>query len=53
MVDVMLMNCLLKAVADDTAVLFVGDIDQLPPVGTGQALADMIASGGAQGRSNS
>ena len=45
MVDVMLMNSLLKAVADDTAMLFVGDIDQLPPVGPGQALADMIASG--------
>jgi exodeoxyribonuclease V alpha subunit len=45
MVDVMLMNSLLTAVADDTAVLFVGDIDQLPPVGPGQALADMIASG--------
>jgi exodeoxyribonuclease V alpha subunit len=39
MVDVTLMNSLLKAVADDTAVLFVGDIDQLPPVGPGQALA--------------
>ena len=45
MVDVMLMNSLLKAVADHTAVLFVGDIDQLPPVGPGQALADIIASG--------
>ena len=29
MVDVVLMNSLLKAVADHTAVLFVGDIDQL------------------------
>jgi len=45
MVDVVLMNSLLKAVADQTAVLFVGDIDQLPPVGPGQALADIIASG--------
>jgi exodeoxyribonuclease V alpha subunit len=44
MVDVMLMNSLLKAVADDTAMLFIGDIDQLPPVGPGQVLADMIAS---------
>jgi exodeoxyribonuclease V alpha subunit len=34
-------------VADDTAVLFVGDIDQLPPVGPGQFLADIIASGAA------
>ena len=45
MVDVMLMNALLRAVADDTAVLFVGDIDQLPPVGPGQPFADIIASG--------
>jgi exodeoxyribonuclease V alpha subunit len=45
MVDVVLMNSLLKAVADQTAVLFVGDVDQLPPVGPGQALADIIASG--------
>jgi len=45
MVDVMLMNSLLKAVADHTAVLFVGDIDQLPPIGPRQALADIIASG--------
>jgi exodeoxyribonuclease V alpha subunit len=45
MVDVVLTNSLLKAVADYTAVLFVGDIDQLPPVGPGQALADIIASG--------
>ena len=45
MVDVVLMNSLLKAVAVHTAVLFVGDVDQLPPVGPGQALADIIASG--------
>ena len=45
MVDVVLMNALMKAVADHTAVLFVGDVDQLPPVGPGQALADIIASG--------
>jgi exodeoxyribonuclease V alpha subunit len=45
MVDVVLMNALLKAVPDDAAVIFVGDVDQLPPVGPGQALADIIASG--------
>jgi exodeoxyribonuclease V alpha subunit len=45
MVDIVLMNALLKAVANRTAVLFVGDVDQLPPVGPGQALADIIASG--------
>ena len=45
MVDVMLMQALLKAVPDNAALLIVGDIDQLPSVGPGQVLADMIASG--------
>ena len=44
MVDVLLMSSLLKAVPNDAAVIFVGDVDQLPPVGPGQALADIIAS---------
>ena len=45
MVDVMLMQALLKAVPDHAALLIVGDIDQLPSVGPGQVLADVIASG--------
>ncbi len=45
MVDVMLMQALMKAVPDDAALLIVGDIDQLPSVGPGQVLADVIASG--------
>src|SRR5262249_54795394 len=45
MVDVMLMQALMKAVPDKAAVLIVGDIDQLPSVGPGQVLADIIASG--------
>jgi exodeoxyribonuclease V alpha subunit len=45
MVDVMLMQALLKAVPDNSALLIVGDIDQLPSVGPGQVLADVIASG--------
>jgi exodeoxyribonuclease V alpha subunit len=45
MVDVMLMQALLKALPDDAALLIVGDIDQLPSVGPGQVLADVIASG--------
>src|SRR5262249_4584646 len=45
MVDVMLMQALLKAVPDKAAVLIVGDVDQLPSVGPGQVLADIIASG--------
>ena len=45
MVDVLLMHALLKAVPDHAALLIVGDIDQLPSVGPGQVLADVIASG--------
>jgi exodeoxyribonuclease V alpha subunit len=42
MVDVLLMQALMKAVPDSAAVLIVGDIDQLPSVGPGQVLADVI-----------
>ena len=45
MVDVILMQALLKALPDGAALLIVGDIDQLPSVGPGQVLADIIASG--------
>ena len=45
MVDVMLMRALLAAVPDEAALLIVGDVDQLPSVGPGQVLADIIASG--------
>ena len=45
MVDVLLMQALLKAIPDNAALLIVGDIDQLPSVGPGQVLADVIASG--------
>jgi exodeoxyribonuclease V alpha subunit len=45
MVDVMLMQALLRAVPDKAALLIVGDIDQLPSVGPGQILADVISSG--------
>ena len=45
MVDVPLMHALLKAVPDHAALLIVGDIDQLPSVGPGQVLADVIGSG--------
>jgi exodeoxyribonuclease V alpha subunit len=44
MVDVPLMRALLVALADRAALLVVGDVDQLPSVGPGQVLADMIAS---------
>jgi exodeoxyribonuclease V alpha subunit len=45
MVDVMLMQALIKAVPRTAALLIVGDIDQLPSVGPGQVLADVISSG--------
>src|SRR3981189_1330208 len=45
MVDVMLMQALIKAVPSTAALLIVGDIDQLPSVGPGQVLADVISSG--------
>jgi exodeoxyribonuclease V alpha subunit len=40
MVDVMLMHALLEAVPERSAMLVVGDVDQLPSVGPGQVLAD-------------
>src|SRR5467141_476916 len=47
MVDVLLMQALMRAVPDHVALLIVGDIDQLPSVGPGQVLADVIASAAA------
>ncbi len=44
MVDVPLMNALTKAVPPHAGLLLVGDVDQLPSVGSGQVLADIIAS---------
>lgn len=45
MVDVPLMHALLKAVPERAGLILVGDVDQLPSVGPGQVLADVIASG--------
>ncbi|WP_347140889.1 ATP-dependent RecD-like DNA helicase [Paracoccus sp. SSK6] len=45
MVDVLLMQSLMKALPPSAALLMVGDIDQLPSVGPGQVLADIIGSG--------
>ena len=45
MVDVALMNKLLAAVPDNAALMIVGDVDQLPSVGPGAVLADIIDSG--------
>jgi exodeoxyribonuclease V alpha subunit len=45
MVDVSLMNSLMRALPRQAALLLVGDVDQLPSVGPGQVLADLINSG--------
>jgi exodeoxyribonuclease V alpha subunit len=45
MVDVPLMNALLRAVPPHAGLLLVGDADQLPSVGSGQVLSDIIESG--------
>lgn len=44
MIDTLLMYHLLKAIPDETRVIFIGDIDQLPSVGAGNILKDMIVS---------
>lgn len=44
MIDTYLMYSLLKAVPDNSRVIFVGDINQLPSVGPGNVLKDMIHS---------
>lgn len=44
MVDILLMNHLLNAVEASTHLLLVGDVDQLPSVGPGNVLRDLIAS---------
>ena len=45
MIDVVLMNRLLAAISSRAVLIFAGDVDQLPPVGPGFVLADMINSG--------
>ncbi len=44
MIDVLLMQSLLKAVTEDTFLVLIGDIDQLPSVGPGNLLKDLIDS---------
>ncbi len=45
MVDTFLMNSLLRAVPISASVVLVGDVDQLPSVGAGNVLKDVITSG--------
>ena len=42
MVDIFLMNALLKAIVPGTRLILVGDVDQLPSVGPGSVLKDII-----------
>lgn len=44
MIDIVLMNKLLRALPDHSALLLVGDIDHLPSVGPGHVLSDIIHS---------
>ncbi|MBC8387573.1 MAG: ATP-dependent RecD-like DNA helicase [Actinobacteria bacterium] len=45
MLDIRLMRNLLLAIKTQTCVIFVGDVDQLPAVGPGNVLSDIISSG--------
>ncbi|RQD70494.1 MAG: ATP-dependent RecD-like DNA helicase [Tindallia sp. MSAO_Bac2] len=45
MLDIVLTNNLIRALKNDTVLIFVGDVDQLPSVGPGNVLKDIIASG--------
>ena len=45
MIDLMLMRSLLRAVSPGTRLILVGDADQLPSVGAGTVLGDILASG--------
>ncbi|MCP9961045.1 ATP-dependent RecD-like DNA helicase [Streptomyces somaliensis] len=45
MLDLLLANKLVKAVAPGTHLLLVGDVDQLPSVGAGEVLGDLLAPG--------
>ena len=45
MVDIYLMHALLKAISIGTRLVLVGDVNQLPSVGPGNVLRDIIASG--------
>ena len=44
MLDLVLMNNFLKAVPSEAMLIFIGDVDQLPSVGAGNVLKDLIAS---------
>ncbi|MGZ5321933.1 MAG: SF1B family DNA helicase RecD2 [Solirubrobacterales bacterium] len=45
MLNLQILEVLLEGLAESTHIVFVGDADQLPPVGAGKPFADLIASG--------
>jgi len=45
MIDILLMDSLLKAIKPESKLIMIGDADQLPPVGPGNMFADVIKSG--------
>lgn len=45
MIDIKLMELFLRAISPGTRLIMIGDIYQLPPVGAGYVLRDMIQSG--------
>ena len=45
MIDIILMYALLKAIPDNMTLILVGDVDQLPSVGAGKVLSDILESG--------
>jgi exodeoxyribonuclease V alpha subunit len=47
MLNLRLIEVLLDGLAESTHVVFVGDADQLPPIGAGKPFGDLIESGGA------
>jgi exodeoxyribonuclease V alpha subunit len=44
MIDILLMSSLLQAMPPETSLILIGDVDQLPAVGPGNVLRDMISS---------
>jgi exodeoxyribonuclease V alpha subunit len=48
MLDIRLMAALLRALPNEASLLLVGDVDQLPSIGPGQILSDIIASGASR-----
>ena len=45
MIDIWLLDSLLRALKDDVQIVFIGDVDQLPSVNPGEVLRDLIESG--------